>query len=833
VKRWSVALAWISLALAGIAQAEPARPVELPTSVPVEIALPGLEQAVAADPSIVRADADTRRGVLTLTGLLLNRRSVVYAWTSAGMTVFIADVVAAPLPPTPDHIKNLVPGRLASFYRVSVGGGFRRTAEGTQRLPLSFGSSAARPAGPGRLTMRSESRPFAQDNAGEAPTGTGVMQWAGDRGRIAVGDQPVDLGQRLLTTFPLRGVTAEAKLGAATVGAFGGTRATPALALMPEDDDPLPALLGGLYGSWTPHKELRAFATAALAGTSPVADAGVEWRRGPWTLGIEAAGTPERLAAGLRIRREGEVVTIEQRLTERTAGESPLLTGVAGLSSETVASWRILPKLALTGGLSVLPPLGRADWRGGWRVGTDYSGLAGARVAVGYDRAFDGSVTTMSAGVDAQSRLLGNATLTVSRTVQESPTGSSVLWHEAARIERPVELGIVRKLFAEEVVSIVETGGALSLSAGAEVEVGWLRASVAPGVVVPTLTDPNALAPTLRLRLSVAPSPSFQIHADVRQTWGDRPDLTVQVGVTVGFGSGTPWRSMTSWFRRSAIEGIVFVDTNGNGRPDPDEPGLPGVRVQLDGGRSAVTDTDGRYRFTGLRDGSYAVGLDRASLPADLRLASASPVQVTLPGEATQVAFAFAGAGAIHGVVFNDVGLAGRFTGVEPGVAANLVLEGPGTRRSLSVAGAFSLSGLTPGRYRLTLDALSLPPAYVLKAPAVEVEIGPGGVVSAQFPVLALRALAVAACLTRNGGHGCEPSDTPAAGLKLLVGATPVTTDATGRALVRELPAGPITLTVDPASVPAGWVAPERLTVELPETPTTLPVFIRLTPARR
>ncbi|OGK95057.1 MAG: hypothetical protein A2W08_17200 [Candidatus Rokubacteria bacterium RBG_16_73_20] len=180
----------------------------------------------------MRADADTRRGVLTLTGLLLNRRSVVYAWTSAGMTVFIADVVAAPLPPTPDHIKNLVPGRLASFYRVSVGGGFRRTAEGTQRLPLSFGSSAARPAGPGRLTMRSESRPFAQDNAGEAPTGTGVMQWAGDRGRIAVGDQPVDLGQRLLTTFPLRGVTAEAKLGAATVGAFGGTRATPALALM-------------------------------------------------------------------------------------------------------------------------------------------------------------------------------------------------------------------------------------------------------------------------------------------------------------------------------------------------------------------------------------------------------------------------------------------------------------------------------------------------------------------------------------------------------------------------------------------------------------------------
>ena len=833
MKRWSAALAWISLALAGAAYAEPPRPVELPTSVPVEIALPGLEQAVAADPAIVRADADTRRGVLTLTGILMNRQSVVYAWTSAGMSVFIASVVAAPLPPTPEHVQNLVPEGRASVYRVSLGSGFRRNGDGTQRLPFSFGSSAAQPAGPGRLTMRSETRPFAQDNPGEVPTGTGVVQWANDRGRVALGDQPVELGQRLLTTFPLRGLVAETRLGPVSVGAFGGTRATPGFALMPQDEDPLPALLGGLRASWAVTRHLRVAGTLAAAGASPVGDLGLEWQRGPWTLALEAAGTPERLGLGLRLRRETEVFTLEQRLTERTRGTSALLTGVDGVSSETVATWRILPKLALTGGVSALPPLGRTDWQGGWRLGTDYSGLDGVRVAVGYDRAFDGSVTTMSANLDTQSKLLGTATLTVSRTVQQSPTGSSVLWHEAARIERPVELGIVKKLFAEEIMSLVETGGSLNVSAGAEVELGWVRASVAPGVIVPTLTDPNALAPTLRLRITAAPSPALQVYADVRQTWGERPDLTVQVGVSVGFGSGTPLRSVSSWFRRSAIDGIVFVDRNGNGRPDPGEPGLPGVRVLLEGGQSAVTGPDGRYRFTGLRDGSYSVGLDRANLPADLRLASASPVPVKLPGGGTQVAFAFAGAGAIHGVVFNDLALSGRFSGSQPGVAANLVLEGPGTRRSLSVAGAFSLTGLTPGRYRLTLDALSLPPAYVVANPVVELEMGPGGVVTAQFPVVALRALEVVACLARGGGGDCAPSDAPAAGLRLLVGATPVTLDARGRALVRELPAGRVTLAVDPASVPAGWRAPRPVTLELPEAPATLPVRLRLTPAPR
>jgi len=184
-----------------------------------------------------------------------------------------------------------------------------------------------------------------------------------------------------------------------------------------------------------------------------------------------------------------------------------------------------------------------------------------------------------------------------------------------------------------------------------------------------------------RIALTASPTPGVQVQAELRQTFGKRPDTTVQVGVGVGVGGGL-WNALTSWFTTSSVSGIVFVDDNGNGRHDRGERGLAGVRIGLADGKSVVTDADGKYRLTGLKRGTHTVAIDRSALAADLRLASASQVAVTVPGGPREVSFAFAGAGAIHGVVFNDVALQGRFRGTEPGVPADLVLDGPGGRRT-------------------------------------------------------------------------------------------------------------------------------------------------------
>jgi uncharacterized repeat protein (TIGR01451 family) len=72
-------------------------------------------------------------------------------------------------------------------------------------------------------------------------------------------------------------------------------------------------------------------------------------------------------------------------------------------------------------------------------------------------------------------------------------------------------------------------------------------------------------------------------------------------------------------FRQEAhLLGRVFVDDDGDGEPDPGEPGVPGVLVVAEDGRGAVTDITGQWHLEGVRAGSHVVRLDRATLPETL-----------------------------------------------------------------------------------------------------------------------------------------------------------------------------------------------------------------------
>jgi hypothetical protein len=830
---WSVLSAWISvLGLASVAVADSTRSIELPVAIPVEVALPGVDQVVSADPAIVRADVDTTRGVVILTGVALARQSVVYAWTPSGLLVFVAKVVAPPDAPIPKRPGAVASDGSATLYRLSVGGGFRRNREGTTRLPFTFGALGSKAIDRrNRVDFRGSARSFVEDNGSDEATGAATVEWKGDRYRAAFGDQPVDIAPHVSPTFPLRGLTGSGTVGPVAVTLFGGARATPGFSLVPYDDDPLPSLLGGVKLAWAPTPALNLSGAFAATEASPIGSVAAEWTARGWLAGFEAASTDDRLAAVLRVRREFDRVTVDHRFVFRTPGVSALLPGADGLTSETAFTWALSRSLTALARVSLMPSLGGDPLKGAWHVGGRWTPRPDLALAFGVDRTLDGTVLGAGGSVDVRTKYFGNVSVMASRTLLQDASGTSEVWQQSLRAEKPVTLGPVSRLFVEETLTHGDVHGALTLVAGADVEYGWLRATVAPGLVIPTVTDPNGVAETLRLRLTVAPSPGFEVYTDAHQTFGAKADTTVQMGIGLGLGPGGPWSALTSWLPTESVEGRVFVDQNGNGAHDTGEPALPGIKIQLEGGRSVVTDASGHYRFSGLKRGTYGVGIDRAGMPANLRLASASPVTVVLPGGPREISFAFAGAGSIHGVIFNDLALTGRFSGTEPGVPADIVLEGPGGRRALSVAGSFSLGGLAPGRYRLTIDALSLPAAYVADTPEVELELGPGDVRTAQFPVVALRALQIAACRGQRASDSCSSGDAPAPGLKLLVGGAVATTDARGRALVRQLPAGKVSVSVDPASVPTGWRFAGPLTFDLPETPATLPVTIRLTPA--
>jgi uncharacterized repeat protein (TIGR01451 family) len=79
-----------------------------------------------------------------------------------------------------------------------------------------------------------------------------------------------------------------------------------------------------------------------------------------------------------------------------------------------------------------------------------------------------------------------------------------------------------------------------------------------------------------------------------------------------------------------AIIGRVWVDSNGNGRQDPGEPGAAGVEVWSADGEVVRTDRDGRYSFRNVRAGTHALRVNPSGLQGRYRLARAEDAVMTV-----------------------------------------------------------------------------------------------------------------------------------------------------------------------------------------------------------
>jgi hypothetical protein len=66
---------------------------------------------------------------------------------------------------------------------------------------------------------------------------------------------------------------------------------------------------------------------------------------------------------------------------------------------------------------------------------------------------------------------------------------------------------------------------------------------------------------------------------------------------------------------RGLIIGRVFVDRNGNRRPDENEPSLASVAVFTETGVMAITDEDGKYVLPDVPPGQHVIRLDLITLP--------------------------------------------------------------------------------------------------------------------------------------------------------------------------------------------------------------------------
>ena len=71
--------------------------------------------------------------------------------------------------------------------------------------------------------------------------------------------------------------------------------------------------------------------------------------------------------------------------------------------------------------------------------------------------------------------------------------------------------------------------------------------------------------------------------------------------------------------------GQIFVDCNYNAVKDPEELGIPGVRLYLQDGTYLVSDVEGKYSYWGLRPTTHVLKVDARTLPTRSRLVTSSP----------------------------------------------------------------------------------------------------------------------------------------------------------------------------------------------------------------
>lgn len=207
------------------------------------------------------------------------------------------------------------------------------------------------------------------------------------------------------------------------------------------------------------------------------------------------------------------------------------------------------------------------------------------------------------------------------------------------------------------------------------------------------------------------------------------PYLALQYGYPV-YTYGSP--------QTGRLAAVMFVDRNGNGLRDADEPGVGGVVLRINDKTAAVSDQEGGASVSGVLAGEASAALDEETIPAHLvALQPAQTVRVAAT-QTAQVTFALAPAAAISGLVFIDQNNNGLRDPGERGVAgAVLRLLGTDVFRTSDVDGSFEFAHLAPGEYTLVVDQRALLNGYKVRGDGTYViSVQAGGAMAIEIPLL-------------------------------------------------------------------------------------------------
>jgi hypothetical protein len=411
-----------------------------------------------------------------------------------------------------------------------------------------------------------------------------------------------------------------------------------------------------------------------------------------------------------------------------------------------------------------------------------------------------------------------------------------------------------------------------SVSAAAQLRIGK-KLSVNPNFSFARASTGTAdsWTPFVGYALAYQVRPSLDFNSGLTNIWvlGSNAN-TVQRTTLMYFGftkrfSAMPGALVPSRHAGRIIEGRVFRDNNVNGAFNFGEQGLVGLRVRLDDGEVTETDEQGRYKFPDVTQGEHTVSLALTQFSEPVRMTTKNQATVDLIRQKIGVVdFGIVDFARVTGSVFNDL----RFEGRRPPDAKGLpnvhLMLDDGKRRRTIIAqdtGDFEIDDVAPGDYMITVDTSTLPANYTLPEETFTLHVTPISTTVQEIPARAMRSIAGRVFVKVLSEPGAQPGDSgnlkisgmpggsvrsqrggqaggrgsqtgrgqaqgttgpaaagdynlvPLAGVQITAGHGIVKTDANGNFLLRDLPAGELTVTLVPVKelpegmkVPAGQV---------------------------
>jgi len=236
--------------------------------------------------------------------------------------------------------------------------------------------------------------------------------------------------------------------------------------------------------------------------------------------------------------------------------------------------------------------------------------------------------------------------------------------------------------------------------------------------VLSFLSGEDRLEGEVELRFKPSDGNETFVKLRIDNVWAEREGVGKHFDVDLSWGVRLLWDTGLRWQSVGGFCGFVFYDTNGDGIKQPQEGGVPGAKIVVNGKQIAATDRDGYYRLKGVSGKTATLSLDLSTIPPGYNPTVSAERKVDIVhGVNKRYDFGLATRMEISGLVFYDKNKNGSYdAGEEALKGIVLVLDGT-TKTATNLQGTYMFRKFTPGEHVITIDLKSVPVKYIPKVP--------------------------------------------------------------------------------------------------------------------